>query len=90
MPGGDFDSPSAEEVTRLHEKADTDGDDRSMHHTLGPRRGQASPGQHAHDGGDSVQLLDGVIITGSKSSGAALTSVIAALKELGATDATTA
>lgn len=90
MPGGDFDNLSDEEVRRLHEKADTDGDDRSMHHTLGPRRGQASPGSHTHDGGDSVQLLADTVITGSKSSGAALISVIAALRELGATDATTA
>lgn len=88
MPGGDFDSPSSEEVTRIHEKADTDGGMRAAHHTLGPRKEQASPGNHSHDGGESVQLLDGISITGSRSSGAALISIIDLLQGLGATDAT--
>jgi hypothetical protein len=90
MPGGDFESPSAEEVRRAHTNSDVDGSDRAQHHTLGPRKGQASPGPHSHDGADSVLLLDGVVISGSRSSGAALSSVISALEQLGATNATTA
>jgi hypothetical protein len=57
---------------------------------LGPRRGQPAGGSHRHDGGDSPQLLEGFTLSGSRASGAALTSVIAALVELGAKDATTA
>lgn len=89
MPGGDFDTPSAEEVRRLHNNSDVDGSDKSQHHTLGPRKGQASPGPHSHDGADSILLLDGVNLTGSRGGNAAITSVIAALVQLGATDATT-
>lgn len=90
MSSTPFETPNAEQVNRIHENADTDGGLNAIHHTLGPLREQAAGGQHTHDGGDSVQLLADTIITGSKSSGAALASVISALVELGATDATTA
>ncbi len=82
--------PSSKEVTKFHSNADTDGNEGSLHHTLGPRKGQASPGDHDHRGGTSVLLLQGTTISGSRASGAALISVIAALVELGATDTTTA
>jgi hypothetical protein len=80
------------EVERIHQAADTDGSPKAAHHTLGPFPNQASPGNHTHDGGSSAILplvLDTVSITGSKSSGAALDSIIAALVTLGATDLTT-
>lgn len=64
-----------------HEK-DVDLSERSPHHTLGNSHNQASRGDHGH--------LESVVITGSRASGAALVSVIAALVELGATDATSA
>lgn len=80
---------TTEESRALHENADTDGGVGSIHHTLGPGRFQAAAGSHRHDGGDSGLLLDGVNLTGSRSGGAALSSVIAALVALGATDATT-
>ena len=82
--------PSEKEVARLHTNADTDGGEGSLHHTLGPRKGQASPGDHDHRGGQSVAILNGVILTGARGGNTALASVIAALVELGATDNTTA
>jgi hypothetical protein len=81
-------APSNEEVMAFHQHADTDGSEGSIHHTLGPRKGQASPGDHEHRGGSSVALLSGVTISGDTTT-LALTSVIAALVELGAVDETT-
>jgi hypothetical protein len=77
-------------VAKFHEKADTDADANAVHHTLGPRHDQASPGDHKHDGVASLKLLNGTTISGSRSGGAALVSVIAALVKLGATDGTSA
>lgn len=82
--------PSTKEVARFHSNADTDGNEGSIHHTLGPRKGQSSPGDHDHRGGTSALLLQGTTISGSRASGAALISVIAALVELGAEDTTVA
>ncbi len=84
------DAPTGAEVTKFHTNADVDGSKNSMHHTLGSSNTQASPGDHDHRGGTSVELLLGTTISGSKSSGAALDSIIAVLVELGATDSTTA
>jgi hypothetical protein len=85
----DLSKPSQAEVADFHTNADTDGKRTSMHHTLGPRSGQASPGDHDHSGGDSKLLLDGVTISGVKAGNTALASVIAALVTLGANDTTT-
>lgn len=82
--------PSAEEVTRFHTEADTDTRAEAIHHTLGTGDNQAARGSHNHRGGDSVQLLSGVTITGSRGGNIALLSVIQALVALGATDSTTA
>lgn len=82
-------TPPATEVRKFHTHADTDGNEASAHHTLGPGHNQASPGDHDHRGGSSSALLAGTTITGAKAGNAALTSVIAALVELGATDTTT-
>lgn len=79
-----------ETVRKFHEKADTDSDANGIHHTLGPKNGQASPGDHKHDGASSVKLLAGVTISGSRGGNVALASVIAALVKLGANDTTTA
>lgn len=81
--------PTAKEVNDFHENADKDGSQKSLHHTLGSNHNQASPGDHLHDGGSSLKLLEGFTLTGSKGGNAALTSVVAALVSLGATDATT-
>lgn len=77
-------------VEKFHQKADTDASQTSIHHTLGPRHDQAAAGDHNHSGSNYVPVLKGTTITGSRSGGAALTSVIAALVKLGATDATSA
>jgi hypothetical protein len=37
-------------VRKLHLRADTDLSPRSLHHTLGNKHAQASPGDHIHDG----------------------------------------
>lgn len=80
------------EVTQLHENSDKDGSTKAIHHTLGSGSNQASPGNHIHDGGSSpiVTPLDGITLTGSRASGAALVNIIEALKVLGAIDGTTA
>lgn len=91
MPGqNDPALPSQKEVARFHTNADTDGSTVTIHHTLGSRPDQASPGNHGHDGGSSALLLSGVTLSGSRSGGAALISVINALVAMGATDGTTA
>ena len=82
---------SAEDVEKIHANADTDVRRESAHHTIGPRPTQAAAGDHKHDGSDSVLLLSGVTISGSRSSSTSiLPSIIAALVRLGATDQSTA
>ena len=80
-------TPSSKEVLAFHLKADTDGDEGSTHHTLGSNKGQASPGDHTHDGGSSKLLLEGVTITGNTAT-AVINSIVDALVVLGATDST--
>lgn len=82
-------APSPEEVERLHQNADTDARKEAIHHTLGTSENQASPGNHNHRGGDSVQLLGGVSITGSRGTDAWRLSITQALVALGATDSST-
>ena len=83
-------TPNRQAVAKFHTNADTDGNEGSIHHTLGPGHSQASPGDHDHRGGASVAILSGVTLSGAKGGNTALASVIAALVELGATDTTTA
>ena len=82
--------PTAEEVDTLHTNADTDARKEAIHHTLGVGENQGSPGNHTHRGGDSMQILAGITLTGSRGGNIALLSVIQALVVLGATDSTTA
>lgn len=72
---------TAEEVSEFHLSADKDGSQVALHHTLGAASSQASPGNHTHDGGSSVELspLSGTTVTPD------FPSVIAALVKLGAT-----
>lgn len=49
-------SLSAAEVTLLHRQSDVDSSPQSQHHTLGTHRGQASPGDHIHDGVTSKKM----------------------------------
>lgn len=82
--------PTSEEVEKFHQNADADARKEAIHHTLGAGDNQAASGNHNHRGGDSVQLLAGITITGSRGGNIALLSVIQALVALGATDSSTA
>lgn len=79
-----------DQVAALHTRDDVDVRVESHHHTLGAGPTQAAPGGHRHRGGDSELLLSGTTITGSRSDGTALLSVINALVILGATDSSSA
>ena len=82
--------PESRVVNEFHTNDDVDKDSNAHHHTLGGGANQASPGSHRHDGTDSVSLLEGIEIAGSRGGNLALQSVISALVSLGATDNTTA
>lgn len=45
-----------QESRRAHQRADTDLGPRSLHHTLGIKRNQASPGDHTHEGITSKKI----------------------------------
>jgi len=47
---------SPQDSRRFHSRSDVDLGPRSLHHTLGTRRNQASPGDHNHDGTTSKKL----------------------------------
>lgn len=82
--------PSQRIVNEFHTNDDLNRDAQAHHHTLGIGVNEAASGAHNHDGSNSVQLLAGYTITGSRSGGGALISVIGALQQLGAQDSTTA
>jgi hypothetical protein len=79
----------AEEVERFHTNADTNARKEALHHTLGPGEFQAASGNHNHRGGDSIPLLQGFTITGSRNSDAWRLSINQILVALGATDSST-
>lgn len=81
--------PPPQAVDHFHTFADVDVRTTSLHHTLGALPNQASPGDHLHDGGTSPLLLSGHIITGSKTDGTAVNSIIQTLIRLGAEDQST-
>lgn len=81
--------PAPKVVSEFHTNSDIDTSAGAQHHSLGIGANQASPGPHNHDGSNSVLLLEGFTLTGSKSTGAALASIISALVRLGAADETT-
>lgn len=82
--------PDGKVVNEFHSNDDTDRDSNAHHHTLGANANQASPGSHRHDGSDSLLLLQGLTISGSKGGNTALASVIGLLVQLGATDSSSA
>jgi hypothetical protein len=47
---------NAEEVNALHINSDKDSSTQAQHHTLGIKPTQASPGNHSHNGKDSVRI----------------------------------
>ena len=83
--------PDGKVVNEFHSNDDVDKDANAHHHTLGSGANQASPGSHRHDGTDSMSLLEGFELAGSRGTGAtAINSIIAALVQLGASDNTSA
>ena len=48
--------PSAQEVNSFHLNSDKDSSALALHHTLGLGATQASPGNHSHNGKDSVRI----------------------------------
>lgn len=92
---GGYATPDALHVKYFHRFADTDAGEQSLHHTLGASSGQASPGDHKHDGGSSPYLIDAYSATGQRPTNGSGTdttwakSVEAALAALGLNIAST-
>lgn len=83
--------PPQRMVNEFHTNDDVDRDANAHHHTLGVGVNQAASGGHNHDGTNSVQLGAGIQISGSRSGGGALISILTALEQiLGVEDNTTA
>jgi hypothetical protein len=82
-------SPDPQTVNNFHNRADTDSAATAMHHTLGVKHNQASPGDHKHEGIGSRFIMEGITVTGSKGGNAALADLITKLAAaLGFTDGT--
>jgi hypothetical protein len=86
--GANQPEPDARAVEKFHRRSDVDSRREAQHHTLGTDPTQSSPGNHTHDGSDSPSILTGTSLTGSRSDGTAVASIIDALVALGATDST--
>lgn len=57
-------SLTAADSRKMHSRADTDMGSKSIHHTLGIARNQASPGDHIHDGVNSKLIGPQEMIAG--------------------------
>lgn len=80
-------------VNKFHLNSDKDSSTLAHHHTLGPRRNQASPGDHVHDGATSKKIGAGknLSVSGARDDGTALASLLTMLaKVIEFTDNTTA
>lgn len=82
-------SPDARTVDLFHKNASVDKRQEDIHHTLGVGPAQAAKGDHDHRGGNSVLLLEGYEIVGTKSIGSVDASIIECLVRLGAKDSST-
>lgn len=83
------DTATPEEVSRFHARSDVDSAWSAQHHTLGIKHDQSAPGDHKHDGKGSRKIMEGITVTGSKGSNAALADLITKLAAaLGFTDNT--
>ena len=82
--------PSAQTVNEFHQNSDVDTSPEAQHHTLGIGPNKASPGDHRHNGEDAPLLLEGVTISGSRTNGDALQSLLTALAAHGLQNETTA
>ena len=63
-------SADPREVNSFHSRADTDSAQTAAHHTLGPGRNQASPGDHNHSGSNSKLIGTGLSLTVNITGGA--------------------
>lgn len=81
---GSYPTPPPIQVKFFHRFADTDSGGSALHHTLGAGEGQASPGDHKHDGGSSPFLLDQFTVSGTRGTSAYYQSLEAALAAIGA------
>lgn len=52
-----------EDVKEFHSRSDKDSGITALHHTLGAKRGQASPGDHIHDGKGCRKIAEGLNLT---------------------------
>jgi hypothetical protein len=79
------------DVNAVHARSDVDTGWQAQHHSLGVKHNQAAAGDHKHDGQNSKKLMEGISVTGSRSSGAALADLLTKLStSLGFTNNTTA
>lgn len=79
-------------VNKFHGRDDVDKSAFAHHHTLGPKSGQASPGNHVHDGKTSKKIGAGLGlgVAGSKGGNVALANLMTYLKNFfDITDTTT-
>lgn len=86
------DAISTNESKRQHFNSDVDSSFQAQHHTLGPGRNQAAPGNHIHDGITSPKIgalavgssastpVPAFTLTGSKGGNVALANLITFLK----------
>jgi len=77
-----YQETTPQDVAKFHSRDDSDTGIQAHHHTIGIRRNQAAAGNHNHDGSSGKKLGEGLALTvsGSRSSGAALASLISQLK----------
>lgn len=73
----------------MHNDKDQDTSKLAGHHSLGTSHNQASYGDHTHNGENSIDLLEGITITGSRTTGDALNNLLDALSSLGLVNSTT-
>lgn len=80
----------AKKVAEFHSYDDLDQSFGAHHHSLGAKPTQAAPGDHRHDGTNSLMLFDAMEINGKRSDGTALNALIDALGSIGLINKTTA
>jgi hypothetical protein len=87
-----FKNVTAKDVEDFHRKSDLNKRPESQHHSLGNGANQASPGNHTHNGQNSLSLFSGLSITGSRSTNTAdvLRQILIVLESVGLDDLTVA
>lgn len=85
------DAPGARAVNDFHTNSDQDTGPEAQHHTIGRGVHQSASGAHNHRDGNGAAILDGIVLTGTKSgtNSVLLTTIVSALVALGVEDNTT-